>query len=288
MGGLAFGSLLAVFLLLVVAGLIAAYFIWLKPEPAESTPTPAQTKPQAFTTTTQPAVLPALPPAPQEPALQPPSAPATRPTPPPAQKPQPQPQPQSPPAYVQTGTPSAPSAPSKNWKPTPAPAPVSQPAAGPDPALAASTEALAQQAANAVGLANDAKFGQAFRALDDVQEKMQGLAMAAAPQDQPNLEAARARVERSQAEALQVLANWAKGLLDTAQATYRKATHRINDDEEGIERAYAQLYPVLKWKERLPPDLQQAVTTLVQNCRENLNDDEWAQAEALAKGQKKE
>jgi hypothetical protein len=145
---------------------------------------------------------------------------------------------------------------------------------------------LALEAANAAEMAKESHFAQAFRALDDVQQRMDIVVQGAGAPDRAAIERARAKVDQAQGEALRALADWAKPLVEKARGTYNEATDHINDDEAGIQQAYAQLYPVLKWKDRLPPDLKQAATTLAQNCRESLNDDEWAEAEALAQGKK--
>jgi len=290
-GGLALGSLLALSLAIAVVGLVVAYFVWLRPAPAEPTLPVSPPTTQPVTSTPQvPAVAQPQPSSAPEPAQSQPSPAPRRAQPPRVREPGPPPlihEPQPPATYVQTGGVSP--APVRGGEAKPYPVTPAAPLVPTfNPAVAASTEALAQEAANAAEMAKESHFGQAFRALDDVQQRMDSLVQGAGAPDQAAIERARAKVDQAQAEALRALADWARPLVERAKGTYTVATDRINDDEEGIERAYAQLYPVLKWKDRLPPDLKQAAITLVQNCRENLNDDEWAEAEALAKGEKKD
>lgn len=150
----------------------------------------------------------------------------------------------------------------------------------------AACEVILREASAGVEMAKQQDFGRGFEILDGAAKRLDDLAKGTDPADQDTVKSARTRLEAMQDQARQALADWAKPYCDRAQETFRVATDRVNDDEDGIEMAYAQVYPVLRWKERLPIPMKAQVEMLVVECRENLNDKEWAKAEALARGQK--
>ena len=79
------------------------------------------------------------------------------------------------------------------------------------------------------------------------------------------------------------LTAWTSPILDRAEAALAKATERANTDEDAIIAAYADAYPVLRQSGDLPGALAQRAEAFAAACRDELNDDEWAQAEELAK-----
>jgi len=154
----------------------------------------------------------------------------------------------------------------------------------PSPSLAASFAELERQVEGSARAAEANRFDEAFAGLDDAAERLQRLSASAPPSDGPAVEGARAALSRATASSQQALAAWAKPILDRSIATYTQATEHMNTDEDAIIKAYAEAYPVLRWKERLPADLAKAAADFVEGCRENLNDDEWATAEAAVQG----
>jgi serine/threonine-protein kinase len=261
-GGLAAGGVLAIAFVVLLAAAVGVWYVWNQPRP----PAPADVQPPVSATETP------------EPAVQPPAAPEPEIPPKAPWKPEaPLAQPQGG-GYTRTPPQSGTGATPQPPPPPPAPAA--------NPAVTLAAEAAARDAEAAAAAAQQKDFARAFPLLDDVGARMEALGRTAGPEDHAAVTSAQSRLERSREAALQALAEWAKPLIDKGRNTFLVATDSANDDEEGIMRAYAEVYPVLRWKDRLPPVLRQSAAGLAQECKENLNEEEWEQAEALARGGK--
>jgi hypothetical protein len=166
--------------------------------------------------------------------------------------------------------------------PTPErPAPV---VPSPSPQVLAATEVLLQEAGQVVGLAERRRFGKAFALLDVLQGRLNQLKISATPQDESALQRASEGIEGADRQARGALAAVAKPILEEGNAAVDQATDRPNTDEDAVIAAYAEVYPVIRWKDRLPDDVRLSVEEFMRRCRDELNDDEWARAHALAQG----
>lgn len=157
-------------------------------------------------------------------------------------------------------------------------------ASGPSAAASSSADVLEGEATRASALAAAGQFDQAFRALDQATARLVSLRASALLADASALQQAEEAVARSSISCRAALTAWAKPILDKGAAALAEATAHVNTDEDAIIKAYAETYPVLRWKERLPQEVAQAADAFAAGCREELNDDEWAQAEAMAQG----
>jgi serine/threonine-protein kinase len=189
--------------------------------------------------------------------------------------------PAPPPSTFPTGKPPAPS-------PKPAlvpkgmsapPAPVVVAPAGPNPAVLLACESLTRDADRAVELAKTKDFTAAFGLADRFPQRVQEITRSAGPQEQAALATARERCEQAARTLQSEILAWARPTVTQAQKTYNKATSG-RDDEDEIIRAYVQISPVLRWKERLPQDLRAEMDAFVAQVKEDLDEDEWAQAQA--------
>jgi hypothetical protein len=176
-------------------------------------------------------------------------------------------------------------------KPTaPSPRPLSTPERpaqvipSPSPQVLAATEALVQDAGQVAGLAERRRFGKAFALLDTMQGRLNQVKTSATPQDEAAIRRASEAVEGADRKARAALADVAKPILEEANAAVDRATDRPNTDEDAVIAAYAEVYPVIRWKDRLPDDARLKVEEFMRRCRGELNDDEWAKAHALAQG----
>jgi len=165
----------------------------------------------------------------------------------------------------------------------PAPPPPPEPA--PDPQVAADAEELRRDADRALALAGEERFREAFELGDTFQARLERLEQRASPADRAAVEGLPETLAASAQSLQRTLDGWAKPHLEKALNTYATATEGVNDDEEGIIRAYVEAYPAVLWKKRLSPRLRRQADDLVYECRENLDEDEWAEAEALARGE---
>jgi hypothetical protein len=143
---------------------------------------------------------------------------------------------------------------------------------------------LLQDAGQVVGLAERRRFGKAFALLDVLQSRLNQLKISATPQDESALQRASEGIEGADRQAREALAAVAKPILEEGNAIVDRATDRPNTDEDAIIAAYADVFPVIRWKDRLPDDLRLSVEEFMRRSRDELNDDEWARAHALGQG----
>jgi serine/threonine-protein kinase len=171
------------------------------------------------------------------------------------------------------------------WHPPPStperPAPV---VPSPSPQVLAATEVLLRDAGQVAGLAERRRFGKAFALLDIMQARLNQLKSSATPQDEAAIRRASEAAEYADRQARAALAAVAKPILEQGNAAVDRATDRPNTDEDAVIAAFADVYPVIRWKDRLPDDARLSVEEFMRRCRGELNDDEWAQAHALAQG----
>ena len=154
----------------------------------------------------------------------------------------------------------------------------------PSPQVLAATESLAREAGQIGALTQRRRFGKAFAALEDLQQRLNQLKMSATPVDEPVLRRASEAIEGAGLQAGAALAAASKPILEEGNAVVDRATDRPNTDEDAIITAYADVYPVIRWKDRLPNDVRLSVEEFMRRCRSELNDDEWARAYALGQG----
>ena len=154
----------------------------------------------------------------------------------------------------------------------------------PSPQVSAATEALLREAGQVADLTERRHFGKAFAALDDLQARLNQLKISAVPRDEALLQKASAAIKDADSQTQAALAAASRPMLDQANAAVDRATEGVNTDEDAIIAAYADFSPVIRWKDRLPDDLRLSVEAFMRRCRENLNDDEWAQAHAQGQG----
>jgi predicted Ser/Thr protein kinase len=204
-------------------------------------------------------------------------------------------------AIRQGGAPEAPSPASAEQSPAivrrspqPEAAPAVRPLESPGPkALAKPREPsrVAAEAAavvdEAVALALEAARGgraeEAGQALDRAGGRLDALKALCTPSDQAGLAAAQESLFKGRADVAASLASWASPFLDRAEAALAKATAHANTDEDAIIAAYADAYPVLRQKSHLPGEVARRADAFIAAARDELNDDEWARAEDLAK-----
>ncbi len=147
------------------------------------------------------------------------------------------------------------------------------------PRVAAEADAIVAASQEVGVLAARRRFGKAYGTLDDLHRRFDALKASAAPADAPAIGRAGERLADAENKAQQALAESSKPLLDHASSVLEQATSHVNTDEDAIIAAYAAVYPVIRWKDRLPSALQSQVEEFVRQCRDNLNDDEWARAQ---------
>lgn len=179
----------------------------------------------------------------------------------------------------------------QGFKPAvPSPRPASVPerpaprADTPSPQISAAAEALVRDAGQVAGLTERRRFGKAFASLDEMQGRLNQLKISATPQDETTLRSASEALAGANGKAQAALAAVSKPMLDQGNAIVDQATDGVGTDEDAIIGAYADVYPVIRWKDRLPDDLRLSVEEFMRRCRENLNDDEWAQATTQGQG----
>lgn len=165
--------------------------------------------------------------------------------------------------------------------PIPPPAAVSAIPAGPDAAVVAACETLGRDADRAVALAKGRDFAGACELADRLPQRIQEIVRLASPLEQAPLAAARAKAEQAGPAIQEELAAWARPILAQAQQVYSKATDGL-DDEDEIIRAYVLMAPALRWRERLPKVLRAEMDAFAQKVKEDLDEDEWAKAQAQA------
>lgn len=226
----------------------------------------------------------------ETPAPAPPSAPA--PTPPatpgeaPSAKPESHPPPTIPPASASRPIPPTLPAPRTNAVPVrPAPPPPSTPGpatpAVPNTSVVTACENLGRDAERAVALAKSRDFAGACELSDGLSPRIQEIARSAGPLEQEPLAQARAKVEQAGSAIQEELAAWARPIVVQAQQVYAKATDGL-DDEDEIIRAYVLMAPALRWKERLPQAMRAEISAFAEQVQDDLDDDEWAEAQAKA------
>lgn len=165
------------------------------------------------------------------------------------------------------------------------PAPVAaSPADSPSPQVLAATEILVRDAGNVAGLTDRRRFGKAFASLDDLRSRLDRLKISALPRDESALRRASEAVANATVQAQAALAAVSRPMLEEGNAIVDQATDGVRTDEDAIIAAYAGFYPVIRWKDRLPDDLRLSVEEFMRRCRDELNDDEWAQAHAQGQG----
>lgn len=147
------------------------------------------------------------------------------------------------------------------------------------PRVAAEADAIVAASREVGVLADRRRFGKVYGTLDDLTRRLNALKVSATPADEPAIRRAGARLGDAENKAQQALAESSKPLLNHASSVLEQATSHVNTDEDAIIAAYAGVYPVIRWKERLPADMKAQVDEFVRRCRENLNDDEWSRAQ---------
>jgi hypothetical protein len=55
-------------------------------------------------------------------------------------------------------------------------------------------------------------------------------------------------------------------------------------DDPGVLAAYAEVFPAIRWKDRLPQDLRLEVEEFMRQCRARMTDDGWARAHQMGQG----
>jgi hypothetical protein len=188
--------------------------------------------------------------------------------------------------------------------PPPAPAPATEEA--PPPATAQETRAktsppkpkirasivttkaneLRKEAEEALTLAEHHQFAAAFQNYDTFDSRLAQLEIQANPADKWAVDKAKKQVALSKTEMQRIVGEWADPMYNDGLATFIQATDGI-DDEEGIIRAYVAIAPALQYKKYMPSGVKRDLNNLVWQCQENLDDDEWARAQALARAKQK-
>ncbi len=209
----------------------------------------------------------------------------------PTAPPVPSPQPQIPAGGETPVRPKPPTANTPGTKPPrPSPRPLVTPERpapvilAPSPQVLTATEVLAQEAGKVAAMSQRLRFGKAFAALDDLHRQLNLLKMSATPVDEPALRRASEAIAEADRQAQAALVAASKPLLEQGNAIVDQATAHVNTDEDAIIAAYADVSPAIRWKDRLPDDVRLSVEEFMRRCREELNDDEWARAQASAQG----
>jgi len=154
---------------------------------------------------------------------------------------------------------------------------------GEDPPLVV----LKRDAEEAVTLARSKEFSGAFGLVDSFETTLDVMeADVQSERELLALEEASVVAEEARKEVTAHLAAWAEPVYKRAASTFWRATEPVNDDEDLIIQSYVELSPVLPWKKHLPQDLRKKVENLAWECKDNLDDEEWAQARWLAKNRK--
>ena len=163
-------------------------------------------------------------------------------------------------------------------------APAAAPAPSTSPEAVRLSDEILEEAASVSALARGQRFSEAFALLDAFPGRLEELGSLAAMGDMARVTRAREAVETARKETMSALSDWAAPRIRQARETYLTATDGINDDEEMIIQAYIQAAPVLRWRKRLPASQRAPLDLLVEECREDLDEEEWETAKALAEG----
>ena len=141
---------------------------------------------------------------------------------------------------------------------------------------------LTKEAEEALTLAEHHQFGPAFQRYDTFDSRVAQLDIKANSADRWSVDKAKKQVAYSKTEMQRIAGEWARPKYDEGLATYLHAVDGL-DDEEGIILAYVTIAPALQYKKYLPSDVRRDLNSLSYQCQENLDDDEWARAQALGR-----
>jgi len=164
---------------------------------------------------------------------------------------------------------------------TAAPAPKAQPSI-----VSSKARDLAKEAEEALTLAEHHRFGPAFQLYDTFDSRLAQLELKANTADSWAVDRAKKQVAYSKAEMQRIAGEWARPKYDEGLATFLRATDGM-DDEEGIIQAYVTIAPALPFRKYMPSDVKNDLNGLVWQCQENLDDEEWARAQALGRANQK-
>ena len=257
----------ALFCLILIAGVAFIAYRYFGPKPVQEPPAVAVPPPAHAVTPAQeiPGIAPPQPPGPSTEA-----PPVPRPAP---EVPAVSPPPPKPLAAQKRVSPQIP----QN-----VPAVVQQPSA----AVVSACYSIVKDAEYSVSAAQKNNFDDAYAKLDPLAGRLAELSKSVTALERATFDQADSTVRDAQKGVQQALAGWASKVASKARETYAKATEGVNDDEDGIINAYVQMYPVTRLKDRLPVAMRQEVLQFGEECRENLNDEEWERAESLTSGKK--
>ncbi len=151
------------------------------------------------------------------------------------------------------------------------------------PEVVAAVDAVVQEAHETRALGSRRRFGKAFASLDGLESRMNALKLNASPADEGALRRGSEAVASASAGVREELAAASRPMLDQGVADLARVRGTRTDDP-GVLAAYAEVYPVVRWKDRLPQDLRLEAEEFMRQCRARMTDDGWARAHQMGQG----
>ncbi len=162
--------------------------------------------------------------------------------------------------------------------------PTSSGSGSPSPQVIAATDVIIQEAGQVAALSGRRRFGKAFASLDDQKKRLNDLKASATPADEPAIRRAGAVVTGAERQTVDTLAACAVPIVQNGMTVVTAIVGRRPVDRNAVVAAYAEVYPVIRWKDRLPADQQEKVHEFMRLCRANMTDEDWARAHAIGQG----
>ena len=153
----------------------------------------------------------------------------------------------------------------------------------PSPEILAAVDAIVQEAEEARSLGSRRRFGKAFASMDGLESRLNALKTGASPADGAALRRGSEALASASTDVKEMLATASRPVLEQGVADLARVRGAKLDDS-GVLGAYAEVLPVIRWKDRLPQDLRLEVEEFMRQCRSRMTDDGWARAHQLGQG----
>jgi serine/threonine protein kinase len=153
----------------------------------------------------------------------------------------------------------------------------------PSPEILAAVDAIVQEAEEDRALASRRRFGKAFASLDGLESRLNALKAGAAPADEAALRRGGETLASVSANVREQLATASRPVLEQGVADLGRVKG-VKLDDPGALAAYAEVLPVIRWKDRLPQDLRLEVEEFMRQCRARMTADGWVRAHQLGQG----
>jgi|WetSurMetagenome_2_1015567.scaffolds.fasta_scaffold15672_3 eukaryotic-like serine/threonine-protein kinase len=151
------------------------------------------------------------------------------------------------------------------------------------PEILAGVDAIVREAEEARFLGSRRRFGKAFASLDGLESRLGALKAGATPADEVALRRGSEALASTLTSVKDQLATASRPVLEQGIADLGRVRSAKLDDP-GVLGAYAEVFPVIRWKDRLPQDLRLEVEEFMRQCRARMTEDGWARAHQLGQG----